>query len=304
MPQRGHQQHQGCRRDRHLNQAGQHPPGRGRGPESRRWGGGLTACELEELLAERGREVQRQLLQDRLDLRAAREEQAARQHHLSATGADGVTRTRVETGHHRQLATLFGTVQVTRCAWRRPGAPNLCPADATLSLPARRCSHALARLAAVEAARGSFEAAHAAITRRCGPVIGKRQVEQAVVSAATDIAAFYAARVPVPCTASTLLVISADAKGIVMRPGALRAATAKAAARQGRMRTRLAAGEKPNRKRMATLTCGLRRRAGPADARTTSSPRPAAGMATAGCGPGPGRPRNGWPGRWNTTPPT
>jgi hypothetical protein len=40
-------------------------------------------------------------------------------------------------------------------------------------------------------------------------VIGKRQVEQAVVDAARDIAAFYAARVPVPCTASTLLVISA-----------------------------------------------------------------------------------------------
>jgi hypothetical protein len=91
---------------------------------------GLTACELEDLLAERGREVQRQLLQDHLDLRAAREEQAARRHHLSATGADGITRTRVETGHGRLLATLFGTVQVTRCAWRRPGAPNLCPADA------------------------------------------------------------------------------------------------------------------------------------------------------------------------------
>ena len=38
-----------------------------------------------------------------------------------------------------------------------------------------------------------------------------------------------------------------------MRPGALRAATAKAAARLGKMRTRLTAGEKPNRKRMATL---------------------------------------------------
>jgi hypothetical protein len=216
---------------------------------------GLTACELEDLLAERGREVQRQLLQDHLDLRAAREEQAARQGRRSATGADGVTRSRLETGHGRLLASLSGTVRVTRCAWRRPGAPNLCPADAALSPPAPRCSHALARLAAAEAARGSFEAAHAAITRRCGPVIGKRQVEQAVVSAATDIAAFYAARVPVPCTASTLLVISADAKGIVMRPGALRPATAKAAARQGRMRTRLAAGEKPSRKRMATLAC-------------------------------------------------
>jgi hypothetical protein len=114
-------------------------------------------------------------------------------------------------------------VQVTRCAWRRPGAPNLHPADAALSLPACRPSHALARLAALEAVRGS-EAAHAAVTRRCGPVIGKRQVEQAVVSAACDIAAFYAARVPVPCTASTVLVISADSKGIVMPPGALRPA--------------------------------------------------------------------------------
>ena len=216
---------------------------------------GLTECELEDLLTGRGREVQRQLLQDHLDLRAAREERAAREHRAPAVGADGITRNRLETGHGRLLATLFGAVRVTRCAWRRPGAPSLCPADAALSLPACRPSHALARLAALEAARGSFEAAHAAVTGRCGPVIGKRQAGQAVVTAAGDIAAFYAARVPVPCTASTLLVISADAKGIVMRPGALRPATAKAAARQGRMRTRLTAGEKPNRKRMATLAC-------------------------------------------------
>ncbi|HEX3194239.1 MAG TPA: ISKra4 family transposase, partial [Streptosporangiaceae bacterium] len=58
---------------------------------------GLTECELEDLLAGRGREVQRQLLQDHLDLRAAREEQAVRQHHIPATGADGITRNRVET---------------------------------------------------------------------------------------------------------------------------------------------------------------------------------------------------------------
>ncbi len=135
------------------------------------------------------------------------------------------------------------------------GVPSFYPADAALSLATFRPSYAVARLAAVEAARGSFEAAHAAITRHCGPVIGKRQVEQAVVTTAGDIDAFYAALVPVPCTASTLMVISADAKGIVMRPGALRPATAKAAVRQGRMRTRLAAGEKPNRERTATLAC-------------------------------------------------
>jgi hypothetical protein len=216
---------------------------------------GLTAYELEQFVAGRGREVLRQMLQDHLDLRAAREEHSAREQPGPAVGADGITRSRLETGHGRWLATLSGTVQVIRCAWRRPGAGNLYPADAALSLPAPRHSHALARLAALEAARGSFETAHTAITSRCGPVIGKRQIEQAVVNAARDITAFYAARVPVPCTASTLLVISADAKGIVMRPEALRPATAKAAARQGKLRTRLTAGEKPNRKRMATLAC-------------------------------------------------
>src|SRR5689334_8738909 len=140
----------------------------------------LTACELEGLLDERGREVIRQLLQDHYDLRAAREEQQAREKHAPATGLDGTARTRLETGHGRLLATLFGTVRVTRCAWRKPGAGNWCPADAALSLPAGRHSHSLAKLAALEAARGSFEAAHAAIARRCGPVIGKRQLEQAV----------------------------------------------------------------------------------------------------------------------------
>lgn len=40
-----------------------------------------------------------------------------------------------------------------------------------------------------------------------------------------------------------------------MRPEALRPKTARAAARQGKMRTRLVSGEKPSRKRMATLAC-------------------------------------------------
>ena len=47
---------------------------------------GLTACELEDLLDERGREVIRQLLQDHFDLRAAREEQQAREHPGPVTG--------------------------------------------------------------------------------------------------------------------------------------------------------------------------------------------------------------------------
>ena len=108
---------------------------------------GMTAFQLEELVDERGRELQRQLLQDHLNLRAAREEQQARERRAPVTGTDGITRTRLETGHGRLLATLFGTVRVPRCAWRSPGTGNFCPADAALSLPAGRHSHSLARLA-------------------------------------------------------------------------------------------------------------------------------------------------------------
>jgi hypothetical protein len=214
---------------------------------------GLTADEAEELVGVRGREVLRQLLEDHFALRAMREERQVHAPGTPVTGTDGITRTRLETGHGRALATVFGKVPVTRCAWRKPGAANYCPADAALSLPAGRHSHSLAKLACLEAARGSFDGAHAAISRRCGKVMGKRQLEESVAHSACDIPAFYAARVPEPCPAGTLLILSCDSKGVVMRPGALRAATAKAAAELGKMRTRLSAGEKPNRKRMATL---------------------------------------------------
>jgi hypothetical protein len=73
---------------------------------------GMTACGLEQHLDERGRDLLRQLLQDHLDLRAAREEQQAREDRAPATGTDGITRARREAGHGRLLATLFGTVSV------------------------------------------------------------------------------------------------------------------------------------------------------------------------------------------------
>ena len=51
-----------------------------------------------------------------------------------------------------------------------------------------------------------------------------------------------------------VVVISADGKGVVMRPGDLRPATAEAAAKaQPKLKSRLSKGEKPNRKRMATV---------------------------------------------------
>jgi len=223
--------------------------------------GTQTHDHLEELLVTQGRELQRQLLQAHLDLRARRERQAvsaararARRNPAGVVGADGVIRRRVETGHHRLPATVFGTVTLTRCAWRAPNTANLYPAGEQLSLPGRRHSHGLAPLVVAEAVRGSFDTAHAAITARCGTVIGKRQIEDLLVVSAQDIDAFYAEQTPQPRTGEELLVLSFDGKGIAMRPDALRPATAKAAARAKRtVRTRLAGGEKPARKPMATL---------------------------------------------------
>jgi hypothetical protein len=212
--------------------------------------GALEHGALEEQLSERGRALLRQLYQDHLDLRAEREVRIA-----GVIDADGVGRGAVEPGHVRTLATVFGEVSVTRLAYRRRGRANLHPADATLNLPDERHSHGLRRLAAEAASKGSFDDATEAIRRATGSRLGKRQVEQLTQRAATDIEDFYASRTRQEVAAAgDVLVISADGKGIVMRPDALRPATkAAAAASTNKLTTRLSKGEKRNRKRMAEI---------------------------------------------------
>lgn len=218
---------------------------------------GLAHHTLEEMAATGGREVARLLLQGCLDLRAEREEKAPATLAPTARTRIGRGRGRLERGHHRALATVVGTVQVTRCALRAPGRVAVHPADAALALPRERHSMGLRRLAVLESVRGSYDAALEGIDRVCGTrLCGKRQLEHLVRQAAVDVVSFYAVRTPEPATASTLLVMSVDGKGIVMRLGHLRPDTARAAERAKRtFRTRLASGEEANRKRMATLAC-------------------------------------------------
>lgn len=279
------------------------------GPEASTAGHG----ELEARLQVHSREQYRLLLQGHLDERARSELRRS-----GVTGSDGVLRPRVENGHRRGLTTVFGSVTVTRKAYRAvpgitaadtatdtatatatgtacpsasdalPGseaeplpepmpegtatttgatttgtaleAPvsatpvqNLCPADAVLNLPSGRHSAGLARLAAVEASRGSFAEARAAIERATGVWLGKRQVEGLARAAAVDTEAFYAARRPQP-RPDRVLGLQADGKGIVMRPNSLRPGTAARAERaSAKLATRLSPGEKHGRKRMAEI---------------------------------------------------
>ena len=240
--------------------------------------------ELEDRLQDHSREQYRLLYQGHLDERARLELRRA-----GVTGSDGIPRPRVENGHQRGLTTVFGSVTVTRKAYRavpgpaapavsaeqaasgpdtgtaamtdtsspspkpQPKARNLHPADAVANLPVVGQSAGLSRLAAIEATRGSFDDACEAITRATGVRLGKRQVQGLVRRAAVDVDAFYAARRPEPCP-DLVLGLQCDGKGIVMRPGHLRPGTAKAAAKaSAKLATRLSPGEKHGRKRMAEI---------------------------------------------------
>jgi hypothetical protein len=125
-----------------------------------------------------------------------------------------------------------------------------------LNLPRELASHGLRELSAIESSRGSFGDATDAIRRISGVRLGKRQLEQLAARAAADFEAFYTqpTRSQATVNEGDLLVLSADGKGIVMRPDALRPATAKAAAgATAKLATRLSKGEKRNRKRMAEV---------------------------------------------------
>jgi hypothetical protein len=211
---------------------------------------GLEHSELEARLAADGRELARQVLQDQLDLRAVREQRAD----AAVLGSDGVPRRSVERGHERDLHTVLGEVRVTRLAYRALGSENLYPADAQLNLPPGRHSHGIRRLAALEAPRSSFEDGQAAIVRQTGQQIGTRQLRELTLAAAQDADAFYAQRTRTAPDGKDLLVLSCDAKGVVMRPEGLREPTrAQAQNAAGKLKTRLSKGEKQGRKRMAEI---------------------------------------------------
>ena len=203
--------------------------------------------EVERLIQDRVMKLQRALLQAHLDVRAAKERE------VEVEGADGLARTQVRESE-RTLETIFGEVTVTRRLYQAPGVEGLAPMDAALNLPSEHYSHGIRRFVAEECARLSFDEVVEQVVKRTGAHVPKRQVEELAVRAAQDFDAFYKERSCEREPTSDLLVLSFDGKGIAMRHEDLRPDTRKAAeASTRRLHTRLAPGEKPNRKRMATV---------------------------------------------------
>lgn len=208
---------------------------------------GGTLGDMERLLAKDGIEFIRGLLQSHVDARSAEEQP------VEVVGADGVARPHARTST-RTVETPFGEISVTRKLYRAVGVPAIAPLDAALGLPEEKYTLEVRRIVAEESAKSSFDEVEELIGKRTGASVPKRQIEELAVRAAQDFDLFYAERLIGPEASDDLLVLSFDGKGLAMRHDALRAATRKAAEQTPRtLHSRLATGEKPNRKRMAEV---------------------------------------------------
>jgi len=210
----------------------------------------MSESDIERELEKRGQEPMRRLMQAHLDVRGPGEAAEG-----MAEGSDGVTRVR-ERLQERGLETIFGEVRVERAGYGAKGIESLHPLDAELNLPPELYSHEVRRRAADAAAKESFDEVVRTLKTTTGAEGGKRQVEELVVRAAADFDAFYEKRQelrPSDQTAS-ILAITVDAKGVVMRREDLREGTKKKAEQtQHKLENRLSRGEKRNAKRMATV---------------------------------------------------
>lgn len=216
-------------------------------PEVRAWEHG----DVEKLIQGDGTEVLRQLLQGHFDLLGLTEKRLPQ-----VKGADGVIRTHCREGCHRSLMSLFGEVATTRKGYSARGSESCFPLDGHLNLPPDKYSQGLRERVATEAAQKSFDKTVEAVIQTTGGKVRKRQTEELVVEVSQDFEAFYAQeRTEKPEQTSDPLILTSDAKGIVMKEEDLREATRKAAEKKKtqRQKKRLGSGEKKNRKRMAMV---------------------------------------------------
>ena len=169
------------------------------------------------MIAESGRELQRQLMESTFTIDAGCEERIEQ-----VTSAAGIRHGTVEKGHDRGVISIFGPVRATRMAYRNRREPNLYPADAQWMLPDDPYSLGMRALIAYHLAEGGYGQAREVIEARTGAKIGPAQL----AGIAADLAAwtddFYEQRAAGADTGlpdSDVIMMQADGKGIAMLPG-------------------------------------------------------------------------------------
>ena len=204
--------------------------------------------DIESFIQQEGTDLLRTLLQGYLNLRAANEVRHTavyfNEHELNHVRQTS-----------RKMDSLFGLVKVNRLGYNQRKQKSQFPIDKALNLPQDKYSDGLRRYLVYDAIKSSFDESIMSIDRHTGGHVPKRQARYLVHDVAQDFEAFYAQkRFIEPEKTQDLLVLSFDAKGIVMRHDSLRAATKKATEVKGhKLQTRLSQGEKRHRKRMAQV---------------------------------------------------
>jgi hypothetical protein len=197
----------------------------------------LPLHQIESQQHAKGREVQRLLLQAHLQYRGDGDVGPA----LQLQKQDGVALYSHRRLGARSLTTVFGTVDLVRMGYARPGAPSVFPLDKALALPSRSFSYELQRRLVKAAVQNPFLESVQTIAELTGVAVPKRSLEEILPDAARDFDAFYRQRIATPATGS-ILVAAVDGKGIPMvKPGGAQPTH------------RLTKGQKANKKRMATV---------------------------------------------------
>ena len=201
-------------------------------------GAGAGLPELERESLRRGREIVRLALQSHLDARSPGDVGRA----LLLDHPDGTVRLGEKRLHTRSIVTIVGELSVSRLGYAAPGHRSVHPLDAELCLPARSFSYDVQRHLARAAVCGPFDEAVRTMGELAGVTVPKRSAEQIVLDAACDFETFYARRSGAALCDGDLVVGAVDGKGIPMvKPeGALKVVRRKK-------------GEKPNKKKMATV---------------------------------------------------
>ena len=204
---------------------------------------------IEQFINKEGCEILRHLLQGYLDLRASKEKIRA-----FVTSSSGEKLNHIRHHNSRKLTTLFGNVKVSRKSYSQRKCPREFPLDGELNLSKDQYSEGIKHRVIYEAINSSFDDSVNAIKRTTGAEIAKRQCLNLVKYSAQDFEFYYEQNAHKSREETQdILAITFDGKGIVMRPSSLRECTKKAAKKSKKLNSRLSAGEKKDRKRMAQV---------------------------------------------------
>lgn len=214
----------------------------------------MILSEIETLIREKLQDIGRDLTQAKMNMVGLLESETV------VKGSDGVVRTRRKL-KGRKVETSFGEVDYERWGYGAPGVDSLFPADGHLNLPPEKYTHEVRRLVSEDITRSSFDEALEFLSERTAAKVPKRQGLELSRRAAEDFVTFYdegaavgADTVVAPEESGSLLILTTDGKGVVMRPNGLREATKKASEKKdNKLNKRLSRGEKRDRKRMAQV---------------------------------------------------